>query len=277
MFYVIFNQIFPGRKESNKKIRRNSDPDPSKFNDFKKNFSNSNDKGLNSPTPSEAFSFTGSTTNLQNHVKSNESVNVNNENPKITVNENLVKNWHSIPFEERKLALNEQAVYWQPPEIHNAMMQKFNEHQTRRDKIHKINPSNFDLNSKFNKLTDIYSLGATFWEIMTYGKVPFRDNLNFSFDVTLDAKKLIKGNVFSSQNYKLERCSWHQEHMHYLIQMCMNYEPESRPSLTMILDYYMLNVLSENGLNAKDCRCQCGRFIQKKDRKKFMFFNIPGI
>ena len=154
------------------------------------------------------------------------------------------------------------------------MLKKFEEHKTRRETAMntKTNPESYNLDSIFSFKTDIYSLGATFWEIMTYGKVPFRDNLNFSFDLTLDAKKLIQGNVFKSQNYKLERTSWHQEHMHYLIQNCMNYSADSRPSLNSVVNHYMLNVLSENGQIPKDVRCQCGRFIQKKPRKKFVYF-----
>lgn len=151
-------------------------------------------------------------------------------------------------------------------------MKKFEEHLSRRDAAQKSNPTKTNLEKHFTPESDIWSLGATFWEVMTYGKVPFRDNLNFSFDLTLDAKKLIQGNVFKSQNYKLERASWHQEHMHYLIQSCMSFDKDNRPSLNSVLNHYMLNVLSENGQISKDVRCQCGRFIQKRQRKLFVWF-----
>ena len=69
---------------------------------------------LDSPSPSvQSFSLAG---NFDSGVSlgrmaSTDSVDVNNDNKNFKINENLVQNWQKLDFEERKLVLNEQAVY----------------------------------------------------------------------------------------------------------------------------------------------------------------------
>ena len=94
---------------SNNLIRHNSNPDLSSS--LSKS-SPTTESGLNSPSPSESYSLAGDSGFSLAKCASNESVDVNNDNKSVKINENLVKNWHSGGnFEERKLALNEQAVY----------------------------------------------------------------------------------------------------------------------------------------------------------------------
>ena len=107
----------------------------------------------------------------------------------------------------------------------------------------------------------------------TYGEVPFKQiPARLVNEITLDARKIIQGKVFEAQNYKLERPTWHQNHMHNLIQRCTAYNPSERPSLENILKFYMINVLSENGTLSEDAQCQCGRFLKTQQWKKFYLF-----
>lgn len=155
-----------------------------------------------------------------------------------------------------------ESVYWQPPEIHK-----------------RIVAETLDPKKNFNKRTDIYQLGCTMWEMITYGNIPFRHKLNKTI-TTHSAARIIKSNIFENhdqldeprERYTLPLASWNQLRLQEVIEKCMKVTPSTRPTITQIEMYHMVNVLSENGLTVYDAQCKCGKGNKPEEQRKFFLF-----
>ena len=168
---------------------------------------------------------------------------------------------HNIKYHQ------DEFVFHQPPEIHKRIL---NKEVTR-----------------FTKRTDIYQLGCTMWEMISYGQRPFSLNgLNLDeagkkpiteykiFNIhEKDVEKIIKSNLFSYKKYILDTASYNQPMLNTLIKLCTSFEPIQRPTIENITRFYFPNILSVNGINTKATLCSCGKKTTKDLKYGFRYAN----
>lgn len=177
---------------------------------------------------------------------------------------------------QRILRDNEKSVFHQPPEVHKQLL-ALNK-QIKNNNFDKTKAENWRqvFDRIFNKKSDIYQLGCTMFEMITYGVVPF--NVKGEDILTNDARKVIESKLFMfplngiNRKYTLELASWNQMTLHEVIGRCTNYEPFKRPSIKQIEEYYMANVLAENGISIAEAQCKCGKGVKPSSNRKFFYF-----
>ena len=156
----------------------------------------------------------------------------------------------------------EMSIFHQPPEIH------------KRIKQNKLNVAD-----DFNKETDIYQLGCTMFQMITYNVLPFTNHVD-KLDKKLremdyNSKNIIESDIFKNFNSKLGIATYHQPGLQRLMEACTKSLPELRPGIKLIDRYHMVNILGQNGLSEDMAMCQCGASDSISDTdsdKNFFYF-----
>ena len=130
-----------------------------------------------------------------------------------------------------------------------------------------------------NESTDIYQLGCTMYEIMTYGTgKPFmdfrKDILDKGHHVDYDFYK--KGhhealdiinhnyNIFGKDGtdkpaYKISIPSLNHTELYYLICYMTKIDPDLRPNIKYVTKYALPNILCFAGVTVEESKCMCDR------------------
>ena len=118
-----------------------------------------------------------------------------------------------------QLRTKAESVFWQPPEIHKQLMDK-----------------TFIVKTSFNKKTDIYQLGCTMFEMITYGVKPF---VHRSLDIlTKRSMNVIQSGLFeypmhldcTGGRYILDLASHNQLQLGDCMSLCTRINPNLRPT-----------------------------------------------
>ena len=176
-----------------------------------------------------------------------------------------ILNGHNVdydPIEDNNGSVKDSASYLQ---LHVFQKETSIYHQPPEIQI-KILNNQLNVSTDFNKFTDIYQLGCTMFEMITYGKLPFtqslteigreggiclkNDEITQNMTNSKNVLSMSSDNCFQACKYKVCIATWHQKYLQTLIEKCTNFHAKARPEIEVIEGFHMLNVLGENGLTA---------------------------